>query len=129
MTQVPDPDDILRTIDEENEDQRNTEVKRLLPKLRAFKSHFTASYNILANLITATRGKDNNFDRSTGTMSAQCHPIARTIWSQNFSSINFAHGQYGNLTNQSTLNIRSKSILVLILTSINANSKTHKQCI
>ena len=70
MTQVPDPDDILRTIDEENEDQRNTEVKRLLPKLRAFKSHFTASYNILANLITATRGKNNNFDRTTGTMNA-----------------------------------------------------------
>ena len=70
MTQVPDPDDILRTIDKENEDQRNTEVKRLLPKLRAFKSHFTASYNILANLITATRGKNNNFDRTTGTMNA-----------------------------------------------------------
>ena len=70
MTQVPDPDDIFRVIEEDNEDLRNTEVKRLLPKLRAFKSHFTGSYNILANLITATRGKDNNFDRSTGTMSA-----------------------------------------------------------
>ena len=56
MTQAPDPDDIFRVIEEDNEDLRNTEVKRLLPKLRAFKSHFTGSYNILANLITATRG-------------------------------------------------------------------------
>ena len=68
---APDPDDIYRPIQEENEEERSKEIKRLIPKLRALKSHFTAAYNVLTNLITATRGEDNSsFDRSSGTMSA-----------------------------------------------------------
>ena len=66
-----DPDDIYRPIQEENEEERSKEIKRLIPKLRALKSHFTAAYNVLTNLITATRGDDSpSFDRSSGTMSA-----------------------------------------------------------
>ena len=68
---TPDPDNIYRPIQEENEEERSKEIKRLIPKLRALKSHFTAAYNVLTNLITATRGEDNSsFDRSSGTMSA-----------------------------------------------------------
>ena len=70
MSQVPDPDDIFRDIDEDQEQERNNEVMRLVPKIRALKSHHTAAYNVLGNLITATRGTDNNFDRSTGTQNA-----------------------------------------------------------
>ena len=70
MAQVADPDDIFRVIDEDKEDQRNAEFNRLIPKLRALKSHFSGAWNVLANLIQTTRGQDNNFDRSAGTQKA-----------------------------------------------------------
>ena len=41
MSQVPDPDDIFRVIDEDEENERHDEIKRLAPKLRALKSHHT----------------------------------------------------------------------------------------
>ena len=64
------PDDIFRTIDEENLDQRTAEVDRLIKKLRTLKGHHTSAYNVLSNLIKATRGDDNNFDTSTGNQNA-----------------------------------------------------------
>ena len=70
MSKIQDPDDIYRVIDEDKEDQRTAEVARLFPKLRALKGHFTAAYNILSNLITATRGVDNTFDTSSGNQNA-----------------------------------------------------------
>ena len=70
MAQGPDPDDIFRAIDEDQEVQRTAEVNRLLPKLRALKSHFTGAYNVLSNLHNNARGRDNNFDRSAGTLKA-----------------------------------------------------------
>ena len=70
MSQIKDPDDIYTVIDEDKEDQRTAEVARLFPKLRALKGHFTAAYNILSNLITATRGVDNTFDTSPGNQNA-----------------------------------------------------------
>ena len=68
--QVPDPDDIFRPINEDEENERGSEITRLIPKLRALKSHFTAAYNVLNNILRATRGQDDNFDRSAGTRSA-----------------------------------------------------------
>ena len=70
MAQGPDPDDIFRAIDEDQEVQRTAEVNRLLPKLRALKSHFTGAFNVMGNLLTNARGRDNNFDRSAGTLKA-----------------------------------------------------------
>ena len=70
MSKIQDPDDIYRVIDEDKEDQRTAEVACLFPKLRALKGHFTAAYNVLSNLITATRGVDNTFDTSTGNQNA-----------------------------------------------------------
>ena len=70
MPQSPQKDDIFRVIDEDKPDECQAEVTRLVPKLRALKSHHTAACNILGNLITATRGKDNIFDRSPGTQDA-----------------------------------------------------------
>ena len=68
--QVADPDDIFRPINEDSENERAAEIERLIPKLRALKSHNTAAYNVLANLLNATRGENGNFDRSAGTRSA-----------------------------------------------------------
>ena len=64
------PDDIFRTIDEENLDQRTAEVDRLIKKLRTLKGHHTSAYNVLSNLIKATRGDDNTFDTSSGNQNA-----------------------------------------------------------
>ena len=70
MSQPQDPDDIYRVIDEDKEDQRKAELNRLVPKLRAFKGHYTAAYNVLDNLIKVTRGVDNTFDTSYGNQNA-----------------------------------------------------------
>ena len=70
MSQIKDPDDIYRVIDEDKEDQRRAEVSRLYPKLRALKGHFAAAYTVLNNLTTATTGEDNTFDTSPGKQNA-----------------------------------------------------------
>ena len=70
MSQTQDPDDIYRVIDEDNQDQRGAEFDRLVPKLRAFKGHYTAAYNVLDNLIKVTRGVDNTFDTSSRNQNA-----------------------------------------------------------
>ena len=70
MSQVPDPDDIFRAINEDDEEKVAGEFNRLVPKLRAFKSHHTAASNVLANLIKATVGENNTFDRTPGNQAA-----------------------------------------------------------
>ena len=79
------PDDIFRAIDEENLDQRKAEVDRLIKKLRSLKGHHTSAYYVLSNLITATRGDDNNFDTSTGNQNAIEH--AREKLEQRFDKL------------------------------------------
>ena len=70
QTQVPDPDDIFRAINEDDAEKVAGEFNRLVPKLRAFKSHHTAASNVLANLIKATVGENNTFDRTPGNQAA-----------------------------------------------------------
>ena len=61
---------IFQEIDETDPEQCLQEVDRLIPKLRAFKSHQTSAYNVLANLIKTSRGDNNRFDRSKENMDA-----------------------------------------------------------
>ena len=70
MSQIPDPDDIFRAINEDDEEKVAGDFNRLVPKLRAFKSHHTAACNILANLIKATVGENNTFDRTPANQTA-----------------------------------------------------------
>ena len=64
MSELEDPDDIIREIDENNEDQCEAEIERLRKKRRGFRAAFTEIENIVTNLITATRGADGALDRS-----------------------------------------------------------------
>ena len=66
----PDPEDIYRQIDLENEAECTAEVTRLRKKLRGYKTHFTIAFNILSSLVNASQNGDNQFDRSTDTMNA-----------------------------------------------------------
>ena len=61
---------IFQEIDETDPEQCLQEVDRLIPKLRAFNSHQTSAYNVLANLVKASRGDNNRFDRSKENMDA-----------------------------------------------------------
>ena len=58
-----DVDDIIRDIDETNQDSCNREIVRLLRKKRGLKSSFTRSVNSLGVLVTNAKG-ENTFDRS-----------------------------------------------------------------
>ena len=60
---MDDPDDIIRDIDETNQDTCNREIVRLLRKKRGLKSSFTRSVNSLGVLVTNAKG-ENTFDRS-----------------------------------------------------------------
>ena len=73
MNQVLDLDDIFRAINEDDEEKVAGEFNRLVPKLRAFKSHHTAACNVLANLIKATVGENNTFDRTPANQTAIEH--------------------------------------------------------
>ena len=53
---------IFQEIDETDPEQCLQEVDRLIPKLRAFKSHQTSAYNVLANLVKASRCDNNRFE-------------------------------------------------------------------
>ena len=66
----PDPDDIYRQINEENEAECTAEVTRLRKKNRGYKTHFTMAFNVLRSLINASQNGDNQFDRSTDSMNA-----------------------------------------------------------
>ena len=66
----PDPEDIYRQIDLENEAECTAEVTRLRKKLRGYKTHFTIAFNVLGSLINASQNRNNQFDRSTDTMNA-----------------------------------------------------------
>ena len=52
----PDPDDIYRELDEENEDACAAEITRLKRKRKGLRSTFTEILNIIDRLITASRG-------------------------------------------------------------------------
>ena len=55
MAQIgPDPDDIYRQINEENEAECTAELTRLRKKNRGYKTHFTMAFNVLRSLITAS---------------------------------------------------------------------------
>ena len=64
-----DTDDIIRTLDRQNEGDVENEIKRLLRKNRGFKSNFTIACNILNKIINAA-SQGNSFDRSSDTMNA-----------------------------------------------------------
>ena len=49
-----DTDDIIRTLDRQNEGEVENEVKRLLRKNRGFKSNFTIACNILNKIVNDT---------------------------------------------------------------------------
>ena len=70
MSELEDPDDIIREIDENNEDQCEAEIERLRKKRRGFRAAFTEIENIVTNLITATRGADGALDRSEANRNA-----------------------------------------------------------
>ena len=60
----PDPDDIYRELDEENEDACAAEITRLKHKRKGLRSTFTEILNIIDRLITASRGADNRINKS-----------------------------------------------------------------
>ena len=60
----PDPDDIIRVIDEESEDECTAEITRLKRKRKGFRAAFTEILNIIDRLITASRGADNRVNKS-----------------------------------------------------------------
>ena len=60
----PDPDDIYRELDEENEDACAAEIARLKRKRKGLRSTFTEILNIIDRLITASRGADNRINKS-----------------------------------------------------------------
>ena len=59
-----DPDDIIRVIDEESEDECTAEITRLKRKRKGFRAAFTEILNIIDRLITASRGADNRINKS-----------------------------------------------------------------
>ena len=60
----PDPDDILREINEESEAETAAEITRLKRKRKGFRAAFTEILNIIDRLITASKGADNRINRS-----------------------------------------------------------------
>ena len=60
----PDPDDILREIDEESEAETAAEITRLKRKRKGFRAAFTEILNIIDRLITDSKGTDNRINRS-----------------------------------------------------------------
>ena len=70
MADLEDPDDIIREIDEEDEDDCDAELQRLRKKRRGFRAAFTEIENIITTLITATRGADGALDRSEAKRNA-----------------------------------------------------------
>ena len=69
---APDPDDILREIDEQNAAECLQEIQRLWKKRTGFKAFFTQCINNLVALIQAARGgaDEDLLDRSSGTREA-----------------------------------------------------------
>ena len=70
MADLEDPDDIIREINEEDEDECDAELQRLRKKRRGFRAAFTEIENIITSLITATRGADGALDRSEANRNA-----------------------------------------------------------
>ena len=65
-----DPDDILRDINLNDEDEVDKENCRLTKKRRGFRSSFTSIVNSINNLITASRGTNGTVNRSQANKNA-----------------------------------------------------------
>ena len=65
-----DPDDIIREIDEEDEDACIDEFNRLNKKKKGLLASYNESRQIINNIIEATRGANGALDRSEANKSA-----------------------------------------------------------
>ena len=65
-----DPDDIIRDIDLDNQDDVEDENSRLIKKRKGYRSNFTLSVNSINNLITASRGDNGALDKSQANKEA-----------------------------------------------------------
>ena len=61
---MADPDDIIRNIDLESEDECATEIERLQRKRRGLKAAFTEYINIVDRLMKASQGDENRINKS-----------------------------------------------------------------
>ena len=60
----PDPDDIIRPINEDSQDECAAEIIRLKRKRRGFRAAFTEIINVIDRLVASSRGPDNKVDKS-----------------------------------------------------------------
>ena len=60
----PDPNDIIRAVNEESLGKCAAEINRLKRKRRGFRAAFTEIENIVDRLVRSARGPDNKIDRS-----------------------------------------------------------------
>ena len=60
----PDPDDIIREVNEDSQDECAAEILRLKRKRRGFRAAFTEIQNVVDRLVASSRGPDNRVDKS-----------------------------------------------------------------
>ena len=60
----PDPDDIIRVVNEDSQDECAAEILRLKRKRRGFRAAFTEIQNVVDRLVASSRGPDNRVDKS-----------------------------------------------------------------
>ena len=65
-----DPDDIIRDIDLDNQDDVEDENSRLIKKRKGYRSNFTLSVNSINSLITASRGDNGAVNKSQANKDA-----------------------------------------------------------
>ena len=70
MAELEDPDDIIREINEDDDEECDAEIERLRKKRRGYRAAFTEIENIITNLINTTRGADGALDRSEANRNA-----------------------------------------------------------
>ena len=60
----PDPDNIIREVNEDSQDEGTAEILRIKHKRRGFRAAFTEMKNIDDRLVASSRGPNNRFDKS-----------------------------------------------------------------
>ena len=60
----PDPDDIIRAVNEDSQDECAAEINRLKRKRRGFRAAFTEIINVIDRLVASSRGPDNKVYKS-----------------------------------------------------------------
>ena len=60
----PDPDDIIREVNVDSQDECAAEILRLKRKRRGFRAAFTEIQNVVDRLVASSRGPDNRVDKS-----------------------------------------------------------------